>query len=173
MVRIKTKNKRHVKRFPKTRKGRSKTRNVIKRKNNKRRKTRRRRGGLTPEEKFCQDNLNIYKETEDVNKKDLICKVMKRHKCPKSCNIKDDKQSHLVSLPQKNIYTPSRTLSSVKGDFDLHVITGQLSKEEMEKLRAKRNLEETTKRWKNDGGQTESRGYADMVDAMKKKENNN
>ena len=98
---------------------------------------------------------------------------MKRHKCPKSCNIKDDKQSHLVSLPQKNIYTPSRTLSSVKGDFDLHVITGQLSKEEMEKLRAKRNLEETTKSWKNDGGQTVSRGYAAMVDAMKKKENNN
>ena len=173
MVRIKTKNKRHVKRFPKTRKGRSKTRNVIKRKNNKRRKTRRRRGGLTPEEKFCQDNLKLYKETEDVNKKDLICKVMKRHKCPESCNIKDDKQSHFVPLPQENISTPPRTPSPVGGDFDLRFISGQLSKEVMENLRAKRNLEETTKRWKNDGGQTESRGYAVMVDAMKKKANNN
>ena len=42
---------RRVKRFPKTRKGRIKTRNVIKRKNNKRRKTRRRGGmlqGISP-----------------------------------------------------------------------------------------------------------------------------
>ncbi len=170
MVRRKTKNKRHVKRFPKTRKGRSKTRKVIKRKNNKRRKTRRRRGGLTPDEQFCQNNLKVYKETTDVNKKELICRVMKKYNCPENCNMKDYKQTQFMPLPQENIYTPptSRTSSPIYGDFDLL----KLSKEGMDNLRAKRNLEETTKMWKNDGGQTETRGYAVMADAMKKKANN-
>jgi len=172
MVRIKTKNKRHVKRFPKTRKGRSKTRNVIKRKNNKRRKTRRRRGGLTPEEKLCQDNLNLYNETADVNKKNLICKVMRRYNCPEDCNIIDDKHSQFMSIPHENISTPPRTPFPVYGDFDLRSITGQLRKEEMEKMRAKRNLEQTIRKWKTDGGQTEKRGYAVMADAIKNKANN-